>query len=68
VEAAPKRRFECASAWHFVVEEVVHIWETNMRMMLKFTLPVEKGNAAFRDGSLARVLESIMTKLNPEAA
>jgi hypothetical protein len=39
-----------------------------MRMMLKFTLPVEKGNAAFRDGSLARVLESIMNKLKPEAA
>ncbi len=39
-----------------------------MRMMLKFTLPVEKGNAAFRDGSLARVLESIMKKLKPEAA
>ncbi len=39
-----------------------------MRMMLKFTLPVEKGNTAFRDGSLARVLESIMNKLKPEAA
>ena len=39
-----------------------------MRMMLKFTLPVEKGNAAFRDGSLPRVLESIMSKLKPEAA
>ena len=39
-----------------------------MRMMLKFTLPVEQGNVAFRDGSLARVLESIMNKLKPEAA
>ena len=34
-----------------------------MRMMLKFSLPVEKGNATFQDGSLARVLESIMNKL-----
>jgi hypothetical protein len=39
-----------------------------MRMMLKFTLPVEKGNAAVRDGSLERVLESVMNNLKPEAA
>jgi len=39
-----------------------------MRMMLKFTLPVEKGNAAFKDGSLAKTMESIMGKLKPEAA
>jgi hypothetical protein len=37
-------------------------------MMLKFTLPVERGNAAFHDGSLGRALESIMNKLKPEAA
>ncbi len=39
-----------------------------MRTMLKFTLPVEKGNQAFKDGSLGRTLESIMNKLKPEAA
>lgn len=39
-----------------------------MRMMLKFTLPVERGNAAIKDGSLARTMESIMTQLKPEAA
>ena len=39
-----------------------------MRMMLKFTLPVEKGNQAFNDGSLGRTMESVMTKLKPEAA
>ena len=39
-----------------------------MRMMLKFTLPVEKGNQAFNDGSLAKTLESIMSKFKPEAA
>ncbi|HZL62214.1 MAG TPA: hypothetical protein VFC32_07930 [Pseudolabrys sp.] len=39
-----------------------------MRMMLRFTLPVEKGNQAFKDGSLGKTLESIMNKLKPEAA
>ena len=39
-----------------------------MRMMLRFTLPVEKGNQAFNDGSLARTMESVMTRLKPEAA
>ena len=39
-----------------------------MRMMLKFTLPVEKGNEAFKDGSLGKTLDSIMNKLKPEAA
>jgi hypothetical protein len=39
-----------------------------MRMMLKFTLPVERGNAAIQDGAIARTVESIMTKLKPEAA
>jgi hypothetical protein len=37
-------------------------------MMLKFTLPVEKGNQAFKDGSLGKTLELIMNKLKPEAA
>ena len=37
-------------------------------MMLKFTIPIEKGNQAFKDGSLGRTLESIMNKLKPEAA
>ena len=39
-----------------------------MRMVLKFTLPVEKGNQAFNDGLLAKTMESIMGKLKPEAA
>jgi len=39
-----------------------------MRMMLRFTLPVEKSNAAIHDGSLGKTLESILSKLKPEAA
>ena len=39
-----------------------------MRMMLKSTIPIEKGNQAFKDGSLGRTLESMMNKLKPEAA
>ena len=39
-----------------------------MRMMLKFTLPVEKGNQAVKDGSLGKTLELIMNKLKPEAS
>ena len=39
-----------------------------MRMMLRFTLPVEKGNQAYKDGSLGKTLETIMAKFKPEAA
>jgi hypothetical protein len=39
-----------------------------MRVMLRFTLPVEKGNQAFKDGSLGKTLESLMKELKPEAA
>jgi hypothetical protein len=39
-----------------------------MRMMLKFTVPVDRGNTAFHDGSLAKVVEALMTGLKPEAA
>lgn len=39
-----------------------------MRMMLRFTIPTEKGNEAYKDGSLGKTLERIMKKLKPEAA
>ena len=39
-----------------------------MRMMLRFTIPIEKGNQTFKDGSLKQTLESMMKKLKPEAA
>lgn len=39
-----------------------------MRMMLKITVPVEKGNAAINDGSLGRTIEAVLGRLKPEAA
>jgi hypothetical protein len=39
-----------------------------MRMMLKISVPVEKGNQAFTDGSLGKTVETVMSKLKPEAA
>ena len=39
-----------------------------MRFMLKFRIPVDKGNTAAKDGSLGRIIESILEDLKPEAA
>jgi len=39
-----------------------------MRMMLRWTVPVDKGNDMVEDGSMGRVIESLMEKLRPEAA
>ena len=40
-----------------------------MRVMLKFTLPTtEEMNASIRDGSIGQKMESILGKLQPEAA
>lgn len=39
-----------------------------MRMMLRWTVPVSKGNAMVKDGSMATVLEAVLGKTKPEAA
>lgn len=39
-----------------------------MRMMLRWTAPVEKGNEGLRDGSAMKVIESLLDELDPEAA
>ena len=39
-----------------------------MRMMLRFSLPVERGNQAIKDGSIGKTIESLMKTLKPEAA
>ena len=36
--------------------------------MLRWTVPVEKGNDAIKDGSLMEIIESILRDLDPEAA
>ena len=38
-----------------------------MRMMLQLTIPVERGNAAIKDGSIQKVIEETVKKLKPEA-
>jgi len=39
-----------------------------MRMMLKVSMPVEKGNQAILDGKLQKVIMGTMQELKPEAA
>ncbi len=39
-----------------------------MRMMLRWTVPVERGNQAIKDGSLARTIQALLGELEPEAA
>ena len=39
-----------------------------MRMMLTWKVPVEKGNAMIKDGSMGTVIEDVMALTNPEAA
>lgn len=39
-----------------------------MRTMLRWTVPVEKGNAMINDGTLAGVIEAVIEKTQPEAA
>ena len=39
-----------------------------MRLMLKFTIPVEKGNEAEADGSMSKAIEKLVVDTNAEAA
>jgi hypothetical protein len=39
-----------------------------MRMLLKVSIPVEKGNQAFKSGELQRTMQSAMERIKPEAA
>jgi hypothetical protein len=39
-----------------------------MRTMLRWTVPVERGNEAIRDGTLEKSIQTLMEQLKPEAA
>jgi hypothetical protein len=39
-----------------------------MRMMLRWTVPVDRGNAMVEDGSMAVVVEEVLEKTKAEAA
>jgi hypothetical protein len=39
-----------------------------MRLMLKYTIPVEKGNEAVRDGSMGPAIDALIEQVKPEAA
>jgi len=39
-----------------------------MRMMLRWTVPADKGNEMVHDGSMGTIIESLMERLQPEAA
>ena len=39
-----------------------------MRFMLTFRIPIEKGNAMAKDGTLEQTVQSIVEELKPEAA
>ncbi|MBK8504239.1 MAG: hypothetical protein IPL46_19760 [Saprospiraceae bacterium] len=39
-----------------------------MRTLLKVCIPVERGNSAIRDGSLGKIIERIMSKIQPEGS
>jgi hypothetical protein len=37
-------------------------------MMLRWTVPVDKGNEMVEDGSMGTVIEAVLAKTKPEAA
>ncbi len=39
-----------------------------MRLMLRFTIPVEKGNETMLDGSMSTALKTLVEQLQPESA
>ena len=39
-----------------------------MHLMLRFTIPVEKGNEAEANGSLAKAIKELVEKVEPEGA
>jgi hypothetical protein len=42
--------------------------EVTMRLMLKFAIPVDKGNEALADGTMTKAIEDLVEKVKAEAA
>ena len=38
-----------------------------MRLMLRFSIPVEKGNEAAADGSMSKAIQNLVEDVQPEA-
>ena len=53
-----------------IAQALIHNYgkEATMRMMLRFTVPVEKGNDGVNNGSIGRTVKSLLQELKPEAA
>ena len=39
-----------------------------MRLMMRFTIPVEKGNRAAKDGTLGKAIDALLERAKPEAS
>jgi hypothetical protein len=53
----------------FDADELIQFGEEDaMRMMLRWTVPVERGNESIKDGTLTKTIQSLMDELKPEAA
>jgi hypothetical protein len=48
--------------------ETVPILEVIVRFLIKASMPVERGNALVKNGTLGKTLESILADIKPEAA
>lgn len=53
---------------HVLRDNTFHKEELTVRTMLHVTIPVEQGNKAIKDGSLAKTLQAFMDEHKPEAA
>jgi hypothetical protein len=58
--------FRCIFPWKRAL--LLDPKEERMRTMIRIKIPVESGNKAFADGSLAKTITEALERLKPEAA